>query len=129
MDGHFAYPLSIEREVIRLSESFFTLGLLSKDGIPGFTIGENSFSPSLYTAQDGSTSIQISLGADLATIARFNYGIFDIMRDVGGLFGALNGIATGIVFVLNFNGLHQWLTSKLFRVQSLSDHTRDVITQ
>lgn len=52
-----------------------------------------------------------SLDNNLYTMRRLSYSILDYLRDIGGLFGALNGIFSGIVFVLNFNGMQQWLTS------------------
>ena len=44
---------------------------------------------------------------------------------MGGLFNAFNAIFTSIVLFLNYNGLYQMRTSKLFRVESLSDHIAD----
>ena len=43
--------------------------------------------------------------------------LLDYLRDIGGLFGALNAISAALVFILNFNGLNQFLTSRLFNVQ------------
>lgn len=44
------------------------------------------------------------------------------MRDVGGLFNAFCAIFAGLTAILNYNGLQYWLTSKLFRAQTLSEH-------
>ena len=53
---------------------------------------------------------------------RFDYGALDFMRDVGGLFNAFCAIFAGLTAILNYNGLQYWLTSKLFRAQTLSEH-------
>jgi len=42
--------------------------------------------------------------------------MLDYLRDIGGLFGAFNAIFGTIVFILNFNGLYQLITSTMFRV-------------
>ena len=49
-------------------------------------------------------------------IERKIYTILGLLRDVGGLWGALSGISSGITFILTFNGLYQLLTSRLYRV-------------
>ena len=49
------------------------------------------------------------------------YTILDLLRDIGGLFGALNAIFFALIVLLNSGGLYQWLTSKLFRVQLMPD--------
>ena len=53
---------------------------------------------------------------DFYKYARTSYTFMDLLRDVGGLLGALNGVFSSIIFILNFNGLYWWLTSQLFRV-------------
>ena len=62
------------------------------------------------------------LDHDLHKYQRITYSLLDYLRDIGGLFGAFNAIITVIVFVLNFNAMHQWLTSLLFRVQSFNEN-------
>ena len=47
------------------------------------------------------------------------------MRDIGGLFGAFNGIFGGLLFVLTFNGLYQLLTSRLYRVNVVPEDQND----
>ena len=43
--------------------------------------------------------------------------MLDFLGDIGGLFGALNAIFGGIVIALQFNGLHQYITPNMYRVQ------------
>ena len=67
------------------------------------------------------TQVEYVHDKDLYRYTRTTYTFLDVLRDVGGILGALSGVFTGIVFVLNFNGIYQWLTSKLFRVQDIQD--------
>ncbi len=60
---------------------------------------------------------------------RTTYNLLDYLRDIGGLFGALNAIFGAIVFVLNFDGLYQLLTSTLFRVQTLDQASQNMRLQ
>ena len=62
------------------------------------------------------TQVKYSIDKDLYKYVRNAYTILDLLRDIGGLFNALNVIFSALVFLLNFDGLYQWLTSKLFRV-------------
>ena len=59
---------------------------------------------------------------DKYTYDRRTYTILDYLRDIGGLLGSFNGIFTGLIFIVNFNGLYHWLTSQLYTVQSMFDH-------
>ena len=60
---------------------------------------------------------------DLYEYTRTAYSLLDFLRDIGGLYGAFNAIFTGIVLVLNYDGMYQWLSSILFKVQSLREHS------
>jgi hypothetical protein len=51
--------------------------------------------------------------------------MLDYLRDIGGLFGAFNAIFGSIVFILNFNGMFQMLTSTLFRVQTMTQASQE----
>lgn len=55
---------------------------------------------------------------DQYTYTRVTYTFLDYMRDIGGLFGAFNAIFGALIFILNFNGLYQFITSRLFQVQT-----------
>ena len=55
--------------------------------------------------------------------------MLDLLRDIGGLFNAFNAIFSGIVIFLNYNGLYHWLTSKLFRAESMSDYMEQQIVR
>ena len=47
--------------------------------------------------------ITISLDPSLYVYSRITYSILDFLRDIGGLFSAIYGIFSLIVFALNFN--------------------------
>ena len=68
------------------------------------------------------TEVVYGFDNDLYKYVRNVYTILDLLRDIGGLYGALNAIFTAIVFILNFDGLYQWLTSKLFRVEIMPQY-------
>lgn len=67
--------------------------------------------------------VQFTVDIDLYVYTRTAYGFLDYLRDIGGLFGAFNAIFTGIVLVLNYDGMYQWLSSILFRVQTVKELT------
>ena len=81
---------------------------------------ESGYSESLL-----STSINFYISGGLTRYTRTTYGLLDFLRDIGGLFGAFNAIFGSIVFILNFNGLYQLLTSTLFRVQTLTQMSQE----
>ena len=68
------------------------------------------------------TEISYSPDKDFYSYVRSAYTILDFLRDIGGLFGAVHGIFSAFVFLLNFESLYQWLTSQLFRVQLKDDY-------
>ena len=63
--------------------------------------------------------VYIYMDVDLYRYTRTAYSFLDFLRDIGGLFGAFNAIFTGIILVLNYDGVYQWLFSILFRVQTI----------
>ena len=119
----FSYPIKIRRQKLSLSDSIFSIGQLLADTYDTFTVEVESISPTTFIAKDGLSEVSIELDTDLYTYTRTAYSLLDFLRDIGGLFGAFNAIFTGIVWVLNFNGIYQWLSSNLFKVQSLKEHT------
>ena len=68
------------------------------------------------------TEVMYSLDKDLFKYIRNAYTILDLLRDIGGLFGALSAIFSAFIYLLNFEALYQWLTSHLFRVQIIPEH-------
>ena len=63
-----------------------------------------------------STSVDFLFHTDLYRYQRLNFTFLDFLRDIGGLLGSFNGIFSGLVFILNYNGLYHWLTSQLYQV-------------
>ena len=68
------------------------------------------------------TEVNYSLDKDLYKYIRNAYTILDLLRDIGGLFGALSAIFSTVIYLLNFEALYQWLTSYLFRVQIVPEY-------
>ena len=63
-----------------------------------------------------STEINYIQDRDLYRYTRSAYTFLDLLGDIGGLFGALNALFSGLVLIMNYNGLNHWLASKLYRV-------------
>ena len=76
---------------------------------------KNPFEP-IYSGSLISTQIDFYHDMNLYKYTRTTYTLLDYLRDIGGLLGAFNGVFSGIVFILNFNGLYQLMTSRLFKV-------------
>ena len=62
---------------------------------------------------------------DLYQQSRVIYTLLAYLRDIGGLFGAFNGIFGSLIFILTFNGLYQLLTSRLYRVNAMEETDED----
>ena len=81
----------------------------------GFFVEENgildiaTFKP--YQVDTTTTSIEFVHDQNYYKYRRITYTILDYLRDIGGLLGSFNGIFTGLIFIVNFNGLYHWLTS------------------
>ena len=118
-DGNWDYPFVIKRSEIRLNDSLFSLGYLFTEEIESFEIEQLPIQ-SAYSESSISSTVSFYISGDLIRYTRTTYSLLDYLRDIGGLFGAFNAIFGSIVFILNFNGLYQLLTSTLFRVQSLT---------
>lgn len=82
---------------------------------------QSSMQPSTYTedaAEAISASVVFRLDRDRVLVQRIVYNMLDFLGDIGGLYGAFNGVATVLCLVLNFNGEYHLLTSSLFSVQT-----------
>ena len=73
-----------------------------------------------------STAVRYTHDQNLYKYSRKTYSFLDYLRDLGGLLSSVNGLFTVLVFIVNFEGLYQWLTSSLYRVQSMTDHIAGV---
>ena len=128
--GRYEYIQLIRKMKFNLSDSLWSIGLLFSDKIDGFTVVDQSGQPETLRARDCEeedptciiTEVNFSQDKDLYKYIRNAYTILDLLRDIGGLFGALNAIFSALIFLLNFDGLYQWLTSHLFRVQLMPDY-------
>ena len=128
--GRYEYSQFVRKMKFNLSDSLWSIGLLFSDKIDGFTVVDQSGALLALRSWDCEeeeptciiTEVKFSQDKDLYKYVRNAYTILDLLRDIGGLFGALNAIFTALVFLLNFDGLYQWLTSHLFRVQLMPDY-------
>ena len=73
-----------------------------------------------------STTVRYTHDQNFYKYSRKTYSFLDYLRDLGGLLSSVNGLFTVLVFIVNFEGLYQWLTSSLYRVQSMTDHIAGV---
>jgi len=119
-EGSWSYPIEILRTKIELNDSLFSIGYLFTNEIDSFELDYLSLTPS-FSNSSIATNIEFFASLNQKNYIRESYGLLDYLRDIGGLFGAFNAIFGTIVFILNFNGLYQLITSTMFRVQSLSD--------
>ena len=62
------------------------------------------------------TTVSFYHNQDLQVYKLKFYTFLDYLGDIGGLFGAFNALFTGIVFILNYNGIYHLLTSILYKV-------------
>ena len=114
-EGSWSYPILIKRTKLQLKDSLLSIGLLLTDEIESYEIEQMPLEPS-YSTSDISSHIDFYVSSDQFLYTRTTYSLLDYLRDIGGLFGAFNAIFGAIVFILNFNGLYQLLTSTMFRV-------------
>ena len=126
-DISLKYPQLIQETELNLGDSLLSIGLLFRKALSSFNILEKNFEPyyPTYVSSENSksswrdqftTQVDYYHDQDLQKVSRVVYNILGFLRDVGGLWGALQGIFNGIVFILTFNGLYQLLTSRLYRV-------------
>lgn len=107
------------------SDTLFSIGLLFNESYDSFVTDSLPFEPDASVrAWFTSVVTKVTYWHDpnLYEYTRTTYSTLDYLRDIGGLFGAINAIFTAIVFVLNFNGIQHWLTTLLFRVETLQDY-------
>ena len=109
----------LSKLVISSADSVFSVAELLTEEYYGFELLDEQSSIEGIGA-DTTTKVIIRANPHLKKYDRVAYSLLDYLRDIGGLFGAFNALFTGIVYFFNFNGLYQWLTSMLFRVQCVS---------
>ena len=114
-------PIRVKRQKLALSDSILSVGQLLATRLESFTVEPLPYEPRIFSRQGNLVQVKIQMDLDLYIYTRTAYALLDFLRDIGGLFGAFNAIFTGIVLILNFDGMYQWLSSMLFRVQSLKD--------
>ena len=115
--GKYTYPVVIRPSKIDLDDSLFAVGSLLKENQNSFELIWKQFEPSLGKSKM-TTHVDVFLDMDFYTYTRTTYNLLDFLRDIGGLFGSVNAISGALVFALNYNGLYQVLTSRLFRIAS-----------
>lgn len=108
-----------------LSDSFLSIGLLFQDKVESFQTINLPFEPAQSHStgewlRGSTTYVEFYHDVDQYVQVRVIYTLLAFLRDIGGLFGAFNGIFGGIIFILTFNALYQQLTSRLYRVNVLS---------
>ena len=117
--GSYRYTQTIKRQKLVLNDSLMSIGFLLEKYLDGFIIEDGGFLPDRQGPKDliAMTSIYIFADHNLYIYKRTTYSFLDYLRDIGGLFSSFNAIFNGLVFILNYNGLFQLLTSRLFRIQ------------
>ena len=99
------------------------MSLLNAVSLKGFMIDDLSpleIDQSLSDWSSGtfSTSIDFVHMEEYYRYDRITYSILDYLRDIGGVLSSFNSFFTALIFIVNYNGLYQWLTSVLYKVES-----------
>ena len=98
--------LVVQRQKLRLSDSIFSVGTLFATIFDSFIVEEYPVEDTETNPPSSTIKFQIRLDPDLYEYTRTAYSLLDFLRDIGGLYGAFNAIFTGIVLILNYEGMY-----------------------
>ena len=108
------YFHEVQQYEISLIDTVFSVGQLSESLEETFKIQDKktlTLPQSLVPVE-----INISLNLNQVKISRSLYSVLDFLGDIGGLSGAVNAILGGVVLILQFDGLYQFLTPNMYKV-------------
>ena len=80
----------------------------------------------LYNNKDYMNSVVYEMTPLLNTINRAEYGFFNFIADVGGLFGAVYATFSGLTVLLTLDGPQSLVAAELLKTNDTNDATRNM---
>ena len=103
----------ITRSKLNLKDNIFNVGdLTSFQDESSFNI-EKSETRLLPYKNQFWNAITFEMSLTRHEFTRITYGLFDFLRDIGGLFSALRPISAVLVAILQYRGAYYYLTSEM----------------